>query len=422
MKNSKKTSKSKRGRGEKYQILSPAKIKVVGVGGAGGNIVTRMSVAPFRGVEFIAINTDTQDLEASTARKKIHIGKNLTRGLGAGMNPELGKQAAEENLEEITAALEGADMIFVTGGMGGGTGTFGSSVVADAARKTGALVIGVVTKPFFFEGSQRMKIAEEGITRLKDRVDALITIPNDRIFNVIDPETPIVKAFERIDDVLRGAVLGISELITFPGIINVDFADVRAVMQEAGTAIVGTASASGKDRAVSAAQQAVFSPLIETGIEGARGILFGISGGRDMKMSEVNEAARFITESADPSCKVIFGAYHDKRLKPGVLKITVLAAGFNGYRSVDDQNLGLFDDEHRVEISGGPMFETQTPSVQKKEDVKKFQKQDVSAASSDAVSSSAKKYQTHNVQKKNDEQENSDDMWDIPAFLRRKKK
>ena len=321
------------------QIIKPpfetfARIKVVGAGGAGCNALARMIEARIHGVEFIAINTDAQALHNSIATTKIHIGKSLTRGLGAGMNPETGKQAAEDTKEEIMNALKGADMVFITAGMGGGTGTGASPVIADIAKDVGALTVAVVTKPFSFEGPQRSRIAEDGWNVLRDKVDALITIPNDRLLSVIDRKTPLLESFGIVDDVLRQGVQGISDLITIPGIINVDFADVKTIMANSGSALMGIGKSIGEDRAIEAAKMAINSPLLEVSIDGARGVLFNVSGGTDMAMAEINEAARVITEHIDPDAKVIFGAVIDDKLKKGELKVTVVATGFNnGYPS-----------------------------------------------------------------------------------------
>lgn len=313
----------------KPEIETFARIKVVGIGGSGSHAVTRMVEKKIHGVDFVAVNSDAQDLHQAKAQVKIHIGKNLTKGLGAGMNPEVGRQAAEENRDDIHEAIKGADMVFVTCGLGGGTGTGAAPIVAEVAKESGALTVGVVTKPFAFEGAQRARIAEEGWARLRERVDALITIPNDRLLNLVDKSTSLLSAFHICDDVLRQAVQGISDLITLPGLINVDFADVRAVMQDAGSAIMGVGVASGEDRAIAAARAAVNSPLLDISIDGARGVLFNVSGGPDMTMWEINEAAKVITESIDKDAKLIFGAVHDERLKKGELKITVIATGFS---------------------------------------------------------------------------------------------
>ena len=315
-------------------IETSARILVVGVGGGGGHAIDRMVETKMRGVEFVAINTDAQDLHHNKAPEKIHIGKNLTKGLGAGMNPEIGRQAAEENRDEIQEILKDADMIFVTCGMGGGTGTGASPVVAEVAKESGALTVAVVTRPFTFEGSQRAAIAEEGLDMLKDRVDTLVTIPNDRLLQVIDKKTSLLNAFKVVDDILRQGVQGISDLITIPGLVNVDFADVRAVMQDAGSALMGIGKAAGDNRAVEAARQAINSPLLELSIDGAKGVLFNVTGGNDIGMLEIHEAASIITENIDPNAKVIFGAVTTKEddkdtdTKKGEMKITVVATGF----------------------------------------------------------------------------------------------
>lgn len=311
-----------------------ARIKVIGVGGAGGNALARMISSRIQGVEFIAANSDFQDLHKSGAPTKLQIGKNLSRGLGAGMNPEIGRQAASDAKEEILEALKGADMVFITAGMGGGTGTGAGPVIAEIARDVGALTVAIVTKPFAFEGAQRARIAEEGWNLLRDKVDSIITIPNDRLLSIIDRKTPILEAFSIVDDVLRQGVQGISDLITIPGIINVDFADVKAVMANSGSALMGIGRGSGEDRAIEAAKMAINSPLLEVAIDGAHGVLFNVSGGTDLSMTEINEAAKIITENIDPNAKVIFGAVEDDKLKKGEIKITVIATGFNGAPSV----------------------------------------------------------------------------------------
>lgn len=312
----------------KSDVESFARIRVVGVGGSGNNAVNYMVGSKVKGVEFIAVNSDAQDLHHSLAKKKIHIGKNLTRGLGAGGNPDMGRRAAEETREEIANAIKGSDMIFVTCGMGGGTGTGAAPVVAKIARESGALTVGVVTKPFLFEGQERMRLALQGIEELKKEVDALITIPNDRLLAIVDRETTVKSAFEQCDNVLKQAVEGISDLITMPGIINVDFADIRSVMENAGSALMGVGISSGEKRAEEAAQSAINSPLLEVSINGAKGVLFAIAGGDDLAMLEIQDAARVITESIDPQAKVIFGAIKDDKLKKNEIKVTVIATGF----------------------------------------------------------------------------------------------
>ncbi len=312
----------------KPEVETFARIRVVGAGGSGKNAVNHMISSKVDGIEFIAINTDAQDLHHSLAKKKIHIGKNVTRGLGAGMNPELGKRAAEETKEEIQEALKGADMIFLTGGPGGGTFSGSAPVIAKVAKEMGALTVAVVTKPFFFEGQQRMRIAEQAIEELRKTVDAIIIIPNDRILSTVSKETTARNAFAMCDEVLRQAVQGISDLITTPGDINVDFADVRAVLDNAGSALMGVGIGSGEKRAEEAAKAAINSPLLDISIHGAKGILFSIAGSDDVTMFEIQDAAKIITESADPNAKIIFGSIRDENIKKGELKVTVIASGF----------------------------------------------------------------------------------------------
>jgi cell division protein FtsZ len=325
----------------KSDIESFARIRVVGIGGSGSNAVNHMVTSKVKGVEFIAINSDAQDLHHSLAKKKIHVGKNLTRGLGAGGDPDVGKRAAEETREEIANAIKGSDMIFITGGMGGGTGTGAAPVVAKIARDSGALTVGVVTKPFLFEGQQRMRLALQGIEELKQEVDALITIPNDRLLAIVDKETTVSNAFEQCDNILMQAVEGISDLITMAGIINVDFADIRSVMENAGSALMGVGISSGEKRAEEAARIAINSPLLEVSISGAKGVLFAIAGGDDLGMLEIQDAARVITESIDPQARVIFGAISDEKLKKNELKVTVIATGFPEDSDGDSGNYNI---------------------------------------------------------------------------------
>ncbi len=365
----------------KPEVETFARIKVVGVGGGGGNAVTRMFDAQIKGVDFIAINTDAQDLHHVKAQTKLHIGKNLTRGLGAGMNPDIGRQAAEENRDEIQDVLKGADLVFITCGLGGGTGSGASSVIADAAHDVGALVVAVVTKPFSFEGKKRSVIAEEALLSLRDRVDTLITIPNDKVLNLIDKNTSIIGAFTIIDDILKQGVQGIADLITYPGIVNVDFADIKAIMASAGSALMGIGRATGENRAAAAAKAAINSPLLDISIDGASGVLFNVSGGIDLGMADVNEAAKVITESIDPDAKIIFGATHDNRLKKGEVRVTVIATGFG---------TGKYGNGNINSGSGGnPITVPIITSVRKP-----------------AV----------NIEIIDDEEE-----WDTPAYLRRKK-
>ena len=407
----------------KPDIETFARIKVVGVGGSGVNAISRMIECKLKGVEFVAINTDAQALHHSKATEKIHIGKNLTKGLGAGMNPEIGRQAAEENRDEIHEVLKGADMVFVTCGLGGGTGTGASPVVAEAAKEAGALTIAVVTKPFSFEGAQRKAIAMEGIENLKDRVDALIIVPNDRLLQIIDRKTTLMNAFRVVDDILRQGVQGISDLITKPGIVNVDFADVRAILQDSGSALMGIGTATGENRASQAAKMAINSPLLEFSIDGAKGILFNVSGGPDIAMLEINEAANIITESIDPNAKVIFGATIDESAKKGEIILTVIAAGFDSdaisessisspasqSAAFQEAKKNLFD-EGETKFSAAPSL-IGSPKIEEKpkfiieEKVAPKPKRNISFESK--VSSIG---------------EDEDDELEIPAFIRRKMK
>jgi len=376
-------------------------IKVIGVGGGGTNAISRMMAGERpRGVEFIAVNTDAQDLDYAVAHKKIYIGKALTRGLGAGMNPEIGKQAAEENRSEIGEALEGADIVFVTAGMGGGTGTSGSAVVAEIAREKGILTIAVVTKPFAFEGAQRMNIAQEGLGRLKEKVDALVVIPNDRIFSLIDKDTPILKAFASIDDVLKQSVQAITELINMPGIINVDFADIKTILKDAGTTLIGIGTASGQDRGMKAVNTAINSPLLEVALEGAKGIVFSIAGSRDLKMSEINDIAKAISANLDSNARVIFGAYHDRSLKDNALKVTVIATGFNGAFPQHSMIPTLFM------TSDGAKKDTKIELNQAKIDKEEEMMGEEKERKPKLAALSLEK----------------NEPWDIPTFLRKKKK
>ncbi|MBI4049438.1 MAG: cell division protein FtsZ [Candidatus Doudnabacteria bacterium] len=312
----------------KPKIETFARIKVVGVGGSGHNAISRMMESGIRGVEFVAINTDAQALHHSNADHKIHIGKTVTRGLGAGMNPEIGRASAEESKDEIFDSLKNSDMIFITCGLGGGTGSGASPIVAELAKKAGILTVAVVTKPFAFEGAKRREIAEKSIDQLKQQVDTIIVIPNDRILQIVDKKTSLLDAFRTVDDVLRQGVAGISDLITTPGMINVDFADVKAIMLNAGSALMGIGRATGENRALEAAKAAIDSPLLELSIDGAKGVLFNITGGKGLGMHEVDEAARLITKAVDPEAKIIFGAVIDDEMDEEI-KITVIATGFS---------------------------------------------------------------------------------------------
>ena len=388
----------------KPDVETFARIRVVGVGGSGGSAIHRMMASRIQGVDFVAVNTDAQALHHCLAPRKIHIGKNTTRGLGAGMNPDIGRQAAEESREEIEEAIRGSDMVFITCGMGGGTGTGAAPIVAEAAKESGALTVAVVTRPFSFEGLQRNRIAESGIEELKERVDTIIVIPNDRLLTIIDRKTSLVSSFEIVDDVLRQAVQGISDLITLPGIVNVDFADVKAIMKDAGSALMGIGRATGDDRAQEAARAAINSPLLEVSINGAKGVLFNISGGADLSMSEVNEAAQIITESIDRDAKVIFGAVIDDKLKKGEIKVTVVATGFNS------------------EVSEGKSLLNDTSSFLKPRESYVPRRDDGGEENIllKTVKPQGKAFEGQ-VSSVNEEDEN-DDEFIVPAFIRRKMK
>jgi len=332
-----------------------AQIKVIGVGGGGNNAVNRMIESLLKGVQFIAVNTDKQALFTSKAEYRIQIGEKLTKGLGAGANPEIGKKAAEESRDDIHQALQGADMVFVTAGMGGGTGTGAAPIVAQIAKEMGILTVGVVTKPFTFEGKRRMMHAEQGIAELKDKVDTLVTIPNDRLLQVVEKKTSIMEAFKIADDVLKQGVQGISDLIAVPGLVNLDFADVKTIMFEQGLAHMGVGRASGEHRATEAAKQAIHSPLLETSIEGAKGVLLNITGGPNLGLFEVNEAAELVSQAADPDANIIFGAVIDEDLKDE-LRITVIATGFENNKpnssKIINKQKDMNADIHGREING----------------------------------------------------------------------
>ncbi len=328
-----------------------ALIKVVGIGGGGSNAVNRMIRAELLGVEFIAVNTDAQALLLSDAPHKLRIGDKVTKGLGSGADPTVGRKSAEDDSEKLYEALKEADMVFITAGMGGGTGTGAAPIIAEIAKDVGALTVAVVTKPFSFEGAKRRLLAEQGIAELVDKVDTLITIPNDRLLQVVEKKTSMVDAFRIVDDVLRQGVQGISDLITVPGLINLDFADVKTIMTNAGSALMGIGHGSGESRAADAARQAIMSPLLEQSIDGARGVLFTITGGPDLTLFEVNEAAEIIHAAADPEANIIFGAVIDERMG-GEVKISVIATAFEQARAI-----------RRLE---GPMYKRQAPSVEQR--------------------------------------------------------
>lgn len=386
------------------EIQTFASIKVVGVGGAGGSAVNRMKDAGLVGVQFIAMNTDAQALHNSRADVKIHLGKEATGGLGAGADPSKGEEAAKESSDEIRGALEGADMVFVTIGAGGGTGSGAGHVVAEIARDLGILVVGVATKPFSFEGEKRRQNAEWAIAQLGRQVDTLITIPNDRLLQTIDRRTPLLETFKIADDVLRQGVQGISELITEHGLINLDFADVKAIMSNAGSALMGIGRASGEDRAAQAAQQAIESPLIEVSIDGAKGVLFNVTGGYDMSMSEIQEAAEIITSAVSPDANIIFGA----TLKPEMedeLVITVIATGFDS-EFFEEQAASLAHPSAKAETE---LKDDDITSVDMNLDT-----------STDGAEHFASDDEPTDIWKEPETTVDEDD--DTPAFLRRRKK
>ncbi|MFA6254983.1 MAG: cell division protein FtsZ [Patescibacteria group bacterium] len=387
----------------KPEIETFAKIKVIGVGGSGGSAVNRMVNARIKGVDFLAVNTDVQALHHSQANSKLHIGKMTTRGLGAGMDPELGQKAAEESQNEIRDLIKDADMVFVTCGLGGGTGSGAAPIIANMAKEAGALTVAVVTKPFSFEGAQRREIADRGFNNLKDKVDAIVTIPNDRLLQIIDKKTSLLEAFRICDDVLKQGVQGIAELITVPGLINVDFADVRTIMRDTGSALMGIGQGSGDSRAIEAARAAIASPLLELSIEGAKGILFTVVGGPDLGMHEVNEAAKIITQSADPGAKIIFGAVIDQDLKDEV-KVTVIATGFSERENKNASASRVFG---QVETAYTPTdFVTGENQSEQARDLKRVPKR-----------VTAKKIFNRESEKSAEEEE-----LEIPAFIRKKMK
>jgi cell division protein FtsZ len=388
-------------------IESFARIKVIGIGGSGKNALNHMINSKVKGVEFIVMNTDTQDLHNSLAEKKVHLGKNLTKGLGAGMNPEVGKRAADETKAEIQDVIKGADMVFIACGMGGGTGTGAAPIVAQAAKEQGILTVAVVTKPFSFEGNQRMKLADQGLSELEREVDAILVIPNDRLIAISGKDVGFKQAFAMCDEVLKQAVEGISELITTPGMINVDFADIRAVMHDAGSALMGVGIAAGEGRAEKAAFAAINSPLLDLSISGAKGVLFAISGGDDLTIHEIQEAAKIITESIDKEAKVIFGTIKDEKLKKGEMKVTVIATGF----PTDMPKRSLFQTVQKVIIEP-------TVATSSKEDI--IQALNTTTKEKDSSSDYIKKVEKVDI---DDDLfiDDTDDWSTVPAFLRRKK-
>ncbi len=381
----------------KPQSTNFAKIRVVGIGGGGSNAIGSMISHGFiKGVDFVAVNTDAQALLLNKADTKIQIGEQFTKGLGSGGDPDIGRQAAEESREKIKHMLEGSDMVFLTAGMGGGTGTGATAVVAEIAKEVGALTVAVVTKPFMFEGTRRMVTAEEGVDSLKDKVDTLIVIPNQRILDVVDRKLSLIDAFKVADSVLNQGVQGISEIITMPGLINVDFADVRSIMADAGSALMGIGSGIGENRAQTAARSAISSPLLEISMDGARGVLFNIVGGLDLTMTEVDEAAKLISAAADPDANIIFGATIDESMHDQI-RITVVATGFDQTKQRLQQYV-IQQPQPQPVIPG-------TNLVQQED------------ASANATTNDNK---TANDNPQDKKEENPEDEWDIPAFLRQR--
>lgn len=379
----------------KPRVGQPARIKVVGVGGGGGNALSSMiAEGGIAGVEFIAVNTDAQALLHNKATIKIQIGENFTKGLGSGGDPEVGRQAAEESRERLKEDLAGADMVFITCGEGGGTGSGASPIIAEIAKETGVLTVAVVTKPFEFEGSKRKLTAEDGILKLKEKVDTLIVVPNQRILQVVDKKTPILEAFKKIDEVLHQGVKGIAELITTPGLINVDFADVRTIMTNAGSALMGMGVGSGEKRALAAIKQAISSPLLDISLEGARGVLFNVIGGPDLTMTEIDEAASIIAKTVDPDADIIFGAVIDDKMLDQV-KITIIATKF------DDKRLKLF------------RFKREEPA-------KELEKKDATAPSHPSPPPHPSTSSLDEALESDEELLEAESEFDIPAFLRKK--
>ncbi len=389
-----------------------ARIKVLGVGGSGGNAVNHMIACKVKGVDFIVVNTDAQDLHRSLTKKRIHIGKNITRGLGTGMNPELGKRAAEETRDEIQEVVKGADMVFITCGEGGGTGSSASPVVARIAKELGCLTVAVVTKPFFFEGRQRTRIADTGLDELRKEVDAIIVIPNDRLLSNIEKNTTVKNAFAMCDDILRHAVEGIADLITTPGLVNIDFADIRTIMENAGSALMGIGTAVGENRAIEAAKAAINSPLLDVSITGAKGVLFSIAGGEDLTMFEIQDAAKVITESIDPEAKIIFGTVRDDKLKKNEVKITVIATGFPEGHPASLEGRGF------VSSSSGSESAASSPLVKAATEKNKIFNT-VGSDRNDKKSEVATKAEHRPEPKKEVKVEEDDDWGAVPAFLRR---
>ena len=409
------------------EFETQAKIKVIGIGGSGKNVLNHMVESKTKGIEFIAINTDTQDLHAAQAERKIHVGKNLTKGLGAGMDPELGRRSAEETKEEIQDAIKGADMVFIAGGMGGGTGTGAAPIVASIAKQEGILTVAVVTKPFFYEGPERMRLAEQGLEELQKEVDALIIIPNDRILSIIDKNTTVVQAFAMCNEILKEAVEGIAEIIRLSGKMNLDFNDIRRILKDSGTALFGMGRGVGENRAVEAAQAAISNPLLDISIHGATGLLYVIYGNEDLGMLEVADASRIITESVSKDAKIIHGIYNDSTLKKDEVKVTVIATGFPssaGIRRGGDQREMRVDNSHTpsIAVESKPITNTLREYI-------RADKTEERIENNVEVSNNIRENKTEEfVEDKkpkfvfNNEEEEEDDWGTLPPFLQRKKK
>jgi len=407
----------------KPEVETFAKIKVIGVGGSGGSAVDRMVKSGIRGVDFVAMNTDVQALHHNSAAHKLHIGKTVTRGLGAGMDPELGKRSAEESQNEIREILKDVDMVFLTCGLGGGTGSGASPIIAEIAREAGALTVAVVTKPFTFEGPQRKAIADKAYAELARNVDTIITIPNDRVLQIIDKKTSLLDAFKIVDDVLRQGVQGISELITVPGLINVDFADVRAIMRDTGSALMGIGVGTGENRAIEAAKAAISSPLLEVSIDGARGILFTVTGGKNLGMQEVSEAAKVITSSADDDAKVIFGTVIDESMGDDV-RITVVATGFDGRERKSSR---IEEEKRPIFGNSKPFYSSSIFDKKDREEKKDEEEKEEEVRRPGFISKTVSGFSRREEEKKKefiikkDEIKNDDEEdLEIPAFIRKK--
>ena len=411
------------------QIETAANIKVIGIGGSGKNALNHMVNSKLKGVEFIAINTDTQDLHNCLAEKKIHIGKNLTRGLGAGMDPEVGRRSAEETREEIMEAIKGADMVFIAGGCGGGTFTGAAPVVAAICKSEGILTVGVATKPFFFEGNQRMRLAEQGLAELEKEVDALITIPNDRILSVVDKNTTVTQAFSMCDEILKQAVEGISDIIRFSGKMNLDFNDIRRILKDSGTALFGVGSGAGENRAVAAATAAISNPLLDISINNATGLLYVIFGSEDLTLLETADASRIITESVSRDAKIIYGIYNDDTLKKDEIKITVIATGFPTAGGRRDVDMDIFDrteknDRYIAEekIERNAKIEKSAEHDNKKEDNKRIENTILEAPFSKNEKEEGEDKKSTKPLVNKDDEDDEDDWGSLPPFLQRKKK